>query len=347
MRSTVGLWWRLTVQFLQRQRPVFLALTGIVLGGTIGYRLLEGLSPLEALYMTVITITTVGFGEVRPLSPEGRLFTIFLILSGAVTATYFFGATAEFLLEGEWRGLLAQRWKRKQMERMRNHVIVCGYGRVGRHVVRELLQEEIPFVVIDRDETAIAQVPDAARCGLVGDASDEEVLQLAGIERARCLVAALPEDADNVFVVLTARSLNPQLFIVARTNRDESEAKLLKAGANRVITPYKISAHRMVTMILRPEVSEFLDAVMQAGTVEFLLEQVLVPPDSPLTGKTLGELRIRSQVGVNVLAIRSPDGQLITSPGPETPLLGGSRVIVLGTRDQLKRFSGFVGVART
>ena len=326
-------------RLLLRALPVPVVLGLLFLIGTTGYHVLEDWDWFDALYMTIITVSTVGFGEVQPLSPAGKLFTAFLIVAGAGLVAYMFGTAAQVLVRGEWRTELERRWRRKMFKQLNDHAIICGYGRVGRHVARELGHEGVKFVVVDSDAERMAELAVDDRPTLQGDATDEATLIEAGIERARYLIAALSSDADNVFAVLTARSLNPALTIVSRANSEESEPKLLTAGANRVITPYQISARRMITMVLRPEIGDFLDEVMHAGTLELLLEQAVIPDGSPLVGKTLAEADLRRLTGVTVLACRLPDAKLVHAPQPDTHLGPGARLVVLGTREQLDGFN--------
>ena len=313
------------------------ALAVLIGAGTIGFHLIEKIDLFRALYMTVITISTVGYGDITPKTPGGRLFTIGIIVTGAILVASFVGTGVQALVDGEWREHLSRIWRKRMLDKLNQHVIVCGYGRVGRHTVQELERERIPYVVVDMNADRIAELRDQDRVAVVGDATEEALLKEVGIDRARALISALSQDALNVFTVLTARSLNPNVMIIARTNSEESEPKLLKAGANRVITPYKISAHRMVTMLARPDVGEFLEGVMQMGDVELLLEQVSIPDASPLEGKTLAQAEIRARTGVTILACTS-GGRMVHAPGANQRLVAGTRMIALGTRDQLNAF---------
>jgi len=291
------------------------AASALLVIGVAGYHTIEEMSFLDALYMTIITVSTVGFGEVEPLHSAGKVFTVLLIVSGGGLAAYVLGTATQVLLRGEWRQELERRWRSKMFSQLRDHAILCGFGRIGRNVARELDPEGVKYVVIDMDGDRIAELQEEGRASLQGDATDESILKQAGIQRARYFISALSSDADNVFAVLTARSLNPELTIVARANAEESEPKLLKAGANRVITPYQISARRMITMLLRPEIGEFRDEVMRAGKLELLLEQIDIPTDSPLLGRTFAEADLRRRTGVTVLACRLPDaGMMEVSP---------------------------------
>ena len=327
---------RFTKRFLRREFPVVLAAAALLAIGVGGYHILEDMSFLDALYMTVITISTVGYMEIQPLGPSGRAFTIFVIIAGAGVAAYFLGVASQFFLDGEWRAELERRWRVKMLKQVHDHVIVCGYGRVGRHVSTELAREGLSFVIIDANEAAVASVQhEEYRC-IRGDATDEAVLMAAGIERARALVSAASSDADNVFITLTARSLNPDIQIIARANTQESEPKLVKAGADSVITPYPLSAHRMVAAIVRPGVADFVDDVMRTGHLE--LERIALAADSPLVGKRLAEADLRNAAGVIVIGVHDPQQGLVMVPQADMVFAEGCGMIVLGTREDLDRF---------
>jgi voltage-gated potassium channel len=313
-----------------------ISLLVLIMIGTASYRWLEDMGTIDALYMTIITISTVGFGEIKPLSQPGRLFTIGLILSGGVLVAYAISTAAEFLLTGEWRTHLEEQRRIRMLAELSNHTIVCGYGRVGRHVASELKAEGLPFIVIDNDHAQVLRIQEDGFLALEGNASSEHYLKEAGIERAKGLVAAANSDAENVFIVLTARALKPDLVIVARANFEESEPKLLRAGADRVILPYGITGRRMVTMLVRPDVADFLDEVSRAGGLELLLEQVQLSPDSPLVGQTLAQAHLGSRLGITVLASKLPDGQYDTRLRSDTIFQPHSQLIALGTREQLQ-----------
>ena len=312
------------------------ALVGLLLLGAAGFWLLEDMEVLDALYMAVITLSTVGFGEVRPLSSGGKLFTIVLILGAGWLAMYLLSGMADFLLSGEGRAYLHKRRLLRMLDKLSDHVIVCGYGRVGRHVAQELARQGLPFVVIDPSPEKVSQVAQSGFPALQGDGANEALLAQAGIERARGLLVAADSDAQNVFIVLSARSVRSDLLIVARAIDEQSESKLVKAGANRVILPYQFSGRRMVTMLIRPEVANFLDEVAYGGGLELFMEQFQLAPDSPLVGQTLEQCRWRARFGVTVLACKLADGGINASPTADTPLTAGLRMIVLGTREQLR-----------
>ena len=308
----------------------------LLTAGTAGYRYLEKMEILDALYMTVITISTVGFGEIKPLSPVGRIFTMGLIFSGGGLVAYTLTDVASFLLSGEWRANWENRRRLRMLEHLSNHVIVCGYGRVGRHVAQELKDEGLLFVVIDPNPEKIEQIREAGYLALHGSASDEAHLKTAGIYRARGLVVAANSDAENVFIVLTARSMRKDLLIVARANYEDSEPKLLRAGSNRLILPYRIAGRRMVSMLVRPEVADFLDEIAHTSGLELLLEQIQITPTSSLAGQTLAQAQLPGKLGITVVACKPSNGELNMRIGPDTVLHANARIIALGTPEQLQ-----------
>ncbi len=323
------------LQALRRLANAAVALTGLLLTGVAGYRWIEGMSFLDGLYMTVITVTTVGYQEVHPLSPSGRIFTMLLILGGVVVVTYSLGTVAAFVFTGEWQAHWRAQRRDQMIHRLHQHVIVCGFGRVGRHVVEELQTEGIPFVVIDRNPDKVRRVEDAGHLSIPGDAAQEANLRAAGIERARGLIACANSDAENVFIVLTARSLRNDLTIVARADYEESEPKLHRAGANKVIRPNHLAGRRMVGMLTRPEVADFLDEITHSGDLELLVEQIPVDRSSRLAGLPLAEARKRHDLNLTVLALRQPDGRFLTRVDGTTVLEPGSILIAVGTKPEL------------
>jgi voltage-gated potassium channel len=299
--------------------------------GTLGYVAL-GFPLLDALYQTVTTVSTVGFREVQPLQGLGQLFTIGLILVGVGTVLYTLGVLIEALIEGELLDLFERRSMERKVDQMRDHVIVCGWGRVGKAIARHVGASSGEVVIVERNEDRLegTDVP-----FVLGDATDDAVLQAAGIDRARALVAALDTDADNLYVTLSAKTLKPGIFVVARARAWASEEKLLRGGADRVVNPQDIGGARMAAFVLQPHVTEFLDVVMHNRSLEFRLEQVDVPPTSPLAGRTLREAHIRDKTGALVLAMRHADGTFTTNPTPETEIVGGEVLIAIGTQAQL------------
>ncbi|MGD8453234.1 MAG: NAD-binding protein [Phycisphaerae bacterium] len=316
------------------------ALVTVMLGGALGFYIIGGgakWTPIDALYMSVITVTTVGYGEVHDLGQGGRVFAVFLILCGVGSFTYTITSVGNYLIAGELKGYLGQRRMEKNIEQLSEHFIVCGYGRMGQQVADDLRREKKPYVVVDRSEAAIDLARSNGDLALVGDAGEDDVLRQAGIERARALVTAIDDDAMNVMVVLSARALNDKLFIVARANHEGTESKLATAGANRVLWPYGISGRRLAQMALRPHVVEFLELVMHDEELELLLEEVIVAIGSPLQDCAIGAARIRGDTGATVLALRKRDGKMVVSPSADTVLHAGDIAVVLGTQEQLAK----------
>lgn len=314
-----------------------MALVSLLCLGTAGYRWIEDMPLLDALYMTVITVTTVGFGEIHPLSTGGRIFTLFIIAGGVVVGTYSVTTLAAYVFSGEWQARWRERRRMDRIHHLQDHILLCGYGRVGRHVAAELEAEGIPFAVIEVAGPAAHRAEEAGLLVLHADATHEASLRAAGIERARGLIATANTDAENVFIVLTAHTLRPDLPIVARADSEESEPKLRRAGASRVILPYHLTGRRMVSMLTRPAVAEFLDEVTHTGGLELLVEQVPVPHGSPIAGLTVEEARHQGRLDLTVLAIRHPDGRFETRISGSARLDPGSLLIAVGTVDQVRR----------
>lgn len=316
---------------LRRLRIAVLALLAVMAAGTVGYIIL-GFGPLDALYQTVTTVATVGFREVQPLDAAGMVFTIVLILVGVGTALYTFGVVLEAFVEGHLGTHLERRRMNRQIDRMSDHVIICGWGRVGRASAGYLRGTGIDIVVIDRDPQRLEGIEYPH---VLGDVSDDQTLQSAGIARARALITALETDADNVYVTLSSRALRKDLVIVARARDEASKSKLIRAGANRAVNPQMIGGRRMAAFALQPEVAEFLDVVMQDENLEFRIEQVNIGSNSPLAGRSLREAALRESTGVLLLAMRTGDGPLIADPPPETQLEPKTVLIAVGTHEQL------------
>jgi voltage-gated potassium channel len=308
-------------------------LAGIIVVGTIGYILL-GFGALDAAYQTVTTITTVGFREVEPLDGPGQVFTMLLILAGVGTALYTLTVVLELLVEGHFGQAMERRRMEKRIAALRGHVIVCGWGRVGRAIARELQAAGTPHVVIDNDPDRVATIND--HLYVFGDASDDAVLHRAGIDRATALIAAVSTDPANLFITLSGRSLRPDLFIVSRAREEASGAKLERAGADRVVNPQEIGGARIAAFVLRPHVTEFLDVVMHEREVELRLEELLVSPESPLAGVSLGQAELPERTGALVLALRDETKGFITNPTAGTVIQPGQILIAIGTPPQLR-----------
>jgi voltage-gated potassium channel len=305
-------------------------LTAITAVGTLGY-VLFGLSPLDALYQTITTISTVGFRELEPFGAAEKLFTLVLILSGVGTALYTLGVLVDTLVEDRLSSVFGRR-RMRRINEMRDHVIVCGWGRVGRTIAAYVTGAGRDVVVIERDTERAGSVPFPV---LAGDATDDAVLAAAGLDRARTLIAALDTDAGNVYVTLSARALRPDLFIVARARIDSAVDRLQQAGADRVVNPQQIGGARMAAFALQPHVAEFVDVVMHDGSLEFRLEEIVIPEGSAAAGRSLRDAHLRDRTGALVLAMRDAEGRFNTNPPPDTVIDPGEVLIAIGTTAQL------------
>lgn len=312
------------------------ALLSVLVIGTVGYVFIEGASVFDSLYMTVITVGTVGFSETVALSQAGRAFTMLLILTGFGAMLFALGTFIDFVVEGHLRDLLEGRRMQSGIERLDGHHIVAGIGRVGVAVAHVLADEGAPFVIIEHDAAAAAEAKAEGWLVLVADATDEEALERAGIRRARSLVTALDADADNLFVTFSARAINPELFIVARSSHESSEAKLKRAGANRVMTPNVIGGRRMATMVLHPVVSDYLDLVTHGDGLEYRLQEIDVLDGCPFAGQSIAKARVRDMTGAYILAVQGVDEAINTNPASDTVLRVGDKLVVLGTTAQLE-----------
>src|SRR5215211_3308928 len=323
---------------LRRIQSALGALAAITVAGVLGYMVFEGWSFTEALYMTVITLTTAGYREVRPLDTTGQLWTMLLLVTGVGTLFYAAVSSVELVVEGTIRGYFGRRRMQTAIGKLSDHYIMCGYGRVGRQVAAEFARDGIPFVVVDQDPEIVEECVAEGYFALLGEASDDSRLEEAGVRRAKGLVAAVDSDADNVFVVLSARKLNPRLNIVARASSDESAAKLEMAGADRTLSPYAVGGRRLASLATQPLIVDFLDIVTRGEKgIEFRLEEFGVPEDSFLAGHTIGELRIGEKTGAMILATRNKEGTFDTTPSANDRLRAGDTLIVLGAREQITR----------
>ncbi len=317
-------------------------LCAALLFGSLGYVWLEGWNFFDSFYMTVITLTTVGYGEVRPLSPLGRVYTMLLILGGVGLMLYVVGALARVVVEGEIREALGKRKLQKYLKQLKDHYIICGYGRIGEIIARQLSQAKVPLVIVENHPETLARLEDSGYYYVAGDATREEVLLEAGIERAKGLVAVVRSDAGNVYIVLTARSLNPRLFIVARGEEPGALQKLLRAGADRVESPYEMGGTKMAQSILRPTVVTFMELAMHQG-VEWSMEEIAVGTRSPLIGVPLKDTGIRKELNLILVAIKRADGEMLFNPTPETALMAGDTLIAVGMRQNLEALERIVG----
>ena len=330
------------------QRKVKIAISLIIiviLFGTAGFVLIERWSVLDALYMTIITLSTVGFEEIQPLDPAGRIFTLFLIISGLGVFVFGLTAVSSFILEGQLGGLVRRRRMERKIKGMSNHFIVCGMGVTGERVIEEFRREHVPFVVIEKEKDKIARLETLPEVICIeGDATSDEVLKQAGIERAKGLVSALSLDTDNLFVVISARHLNADLRIVARAADEAAQYKMKSAGADNVISPNTIGGIRMASILLRPAVVSFLD-VMSSGEADMSLrlEEVTVPAGSHLDKKSLKEAQIPQETGLMIIAIRKKgESSFMYNPTSSTSFSVGDTLIVLGRLNQVDRLHSYI-----
>lgn len=307
-------------------------LATVIVAGMIGYTLIEGWPLFDSLYMTVITLATVGFKEVHDLSPQGKAFTIVLIIFGVGVITYAAGSVIQFMVEGQLRQVVGRRKMEKQIAKLKDHYIICGFGRIGQLICKEFQARPVPFVVVEKNPHLCERLAREGGLFVQGNATDDETLQAAGIERARGLITAVTSDTDNVYITLTARGLNPNLFILARAGEEGAEVKLMRAGASKVISPYTIGAARMAHAILRPSVVDFIDLATTRENLALQLEEIEVSANSSLVGKNLINSGVRQAMGIIIVAIKQPDGHMLFNPAPATEISAGSVLIILGER---------------
>lgn len=318
-------------------------LVGIFLSGTLWYWLVEKWSLLDAAYMTMITLSSVGFGEIHPLDNRGRLFTMGLIVMGLGTIGYIANRFTEALIQGYFQAGIRLRQKKKMMEKLSEHYILCGYGRTGTHIAKEFQAEGIPFVIIDLEQEEVEKAQQLGYMAIQGDATLDEYLLMIKIDQAVCIVAALSSDADNLYTVLSAKTLNPKIRAIARASTEEAIQKLQRAGADAVVSPYITGGKRLAAAALRPQVMDFVDGILTGSERAFYLEEFLVEENCPCLEQTLSEARLRAKSGALVLAIRRNHGDLIAGPTGDTRLESGDSLICMGTAEQLRELNSILG----
>jgi voltage-gated potassium channel len=335
----------------ENQRRIIIAVfaVAIALGlGTLGFYLIEGWSLIDSLYVAAQTVTTVGYGDISPKTTNGRIFSIIFMLVAVGVVLYALGTVVQAIVQSEMLATLGQRRLSRKMSKLRNHYVICGAGRVGSHLIQVLRDSQEVFLVIERDPQKVAQLTDMGVLVLVRDATLEQSLVEAGVEWARGLAACLSEDADNVYVVLSARDLNPNLHIVARAAEEQAESKLIRAGANRVVAPTLIGGHRMAVALTKPAVDEFIGSIT-ANKVEQAFEQLDVEPLSSLVGQKLSQTNLRSELDIVIVSIMRKDGQMLFNPSGDTVIESGDTLIAIGHADSLVKLTSMVktrGVSR-
>lgn len=320
---------------LKRRLILSIGLVVLVISfGTVGYTVLEKWDFLDSLYMTIITLTTVGFKEVHDLSDNGKIFTIALIVGGVGTMLYVLRIGAQLILEGELQEIYGRKRLEKRLKELKDHYIVCGYGRMGKIIARELRHEDLDFIVIEKNHTTLDEEDLLI---IEGDATKDELLKKAGIEKAKCLISVLPTDAENLYVVLSARGLNPDLMIVARAGEEGSEQKLLRAGADRVVSPYYIGGLRIAHTVLKPAVVDFIEFATKSGNIDLQIKEINVGEGSELLGKTLDQSGIGRDLAIIVVAIKESGGEMKFNPTFRTAIEVGNTLIAVGETSKLKR----------
>lgn len=324
---------------------VFLLVVILIILGTAGYMLISRVSFVDALYMTVITISTVGYREIVELTPAGKLFTIFIIVGGIGTVSYAVLQLASFLIEGGMKQIFRRRAMKNRIADLQGHIIVCGVGQTGSSVIEQFKQADTAFVVIEQDPDRCSEIDDGNTLIVTGDATSEDMLKEAGIERAKGLVCCLESDVENVYTVLTARGLNAQLHIVSRAIEKGSSEKLRRAGADKTISPNELGGMRMAYMMMKPHVVSFLDIVTRFDEEALDLEELLINEGSEIAGLQLKEARLPEKSGLIIIAMRKPKGKLRFNPGPQERLSEGGSVLVLGKPDQIEKVRTMAGAS--
>jgi len=326
---------------------IALAIVVTLMTGTVGFTLIDHYPPFDAFYMTLITMTTVGYGEVHPLSHAGRIFNSFLIFFGVATLFIAIGAMTQTIIELEFGDILGKRRNKRMIDKLKDHFIICGYGRVGRGAAAELQHAGVPFVVVENDPERAERAMMAGILAANADSTRDETLRLVGVERARGLVAALSTDADNLFVLLSAKGLNPRLYLAARAAEEGAEEKMRRAGADAVFAPYAITGHRLAQALLRPHVVQFLDFTTKDIGMDITIEQVRVSESSRMVARSIRDMNIGHDVGVIVMAIRQRDGKMFFNPPADTAVQGGDYLIVMGRQENLRTLEGLLAGPQT
>jgi voltage-gated potassium channel len=312
-------------------------LGSLTLVGTLGFTLIEGWSLFDSFYMTILTISTVGYGEVHPLTGAGRIFASVVIVLGIGTAIYTFTRLGQVVLEGELQGVWGRKRMKNEVAKLKDHYIVCGFGRIGRPVADGLQAEGYSLCVLESNHELEEELQDSGHLYLLGDATDESVLQSAGLDRAKTVLALLASDADNLFLTITAKELSPSVIVIARASEDKVQSRLKRGGADRVISPYQSACARVLHAAIRPAVVDFLELVTQRESLHLNLEEIKVCDHSPLSGRSLAESQVRSHYGVIVVAVEQADGAMQFNPPASHTIHADDTLVVIGKSSDLKK----------
>jgi voltage-gated potassium channel len=325
--------------FASKLSIALLVLVSVAFIGTIGYHILENWDLIDSFYLTMTTLSTVGYGDFTPKTPQGKIFTVFIIIFGVGTMLYSFGLISETVIEGRLRKLLGRGKLKKMIDKMNNHYIICGGGRIGLLICRELTSEKVPCVVIDNDSEVIQKVQDEGFVYCRGDATHDKTLMEAGIKRAKGIICVLPTDAENLYVILTAKELNQKIYIMSRSEEEESEHRLIRAGADRVMSPYTLGGVRMAMAILRPAMLDFIEITTSRQSLELRMEEISICKGSPFIGQSLEKSEIRKRHGLIIVAVKKDSGKMIFNPMANYLIEEGDRLIAMGEDENVKQFA--------
>ena len=314
----------------------------LVTGGTAGFMTIEKWRFLDALYMTVITLGTVGFKEVHDLSDSGKMFTMCLIVVGVSVLGYIVGSLAQIMFEGQFQRIIGRKKVEKQIGALKEHYIICGFGRIGSLICREFKANDLPFVIVEKSADALEKLDEEGYLHMRGDATLDETLLKAGIKRAKGLISVVTSDTENVYITLTARGLNPDLYILARSGEEGSDIKLKRAGASKVVSPYIIGGSRMAQSILRPNVVDFIEIATGSEHMDLQMEEITIPPHSAFAGETLVSSGFRKEIGVIIVGIKKAHGKMIFNPHSQAKIEGGDTLIVLGEPPSIAKLEDLV-----